>query len=250
MPKKDTSWGKVADWYNDLLSRSDTYQKEVILPNLIRLMDIKKGESVLDLACGQGFFSREFARNGAKVVGVDIGKELIDIARKASPEISFHVSPANSLKPIKNDSVDKISIVLALQNIEDLSGVFSECFRVLKSKGKLFFVLNHPSFRIPKYSRWEWDEKRGIQYRRLEEYISESRVSIEMNPGQKNSKSTISFHRPLQSYFKMLTKNGFVVTHLEEWVSHKESEKGPRQSAENRARNEFPMFLTIEAHKG
>jgi len=61
MNKKDTSWGKVADWYDELLEeKTGTYQTEVILPNILRLLDLKKGETILDLACGQGFFSREF----------------------------------------------------------------------------------------------------------------------------------------------------------------------------------------------
>ena len=67
-PKK-TSWGKVAEWYSDILEKEEgTYQKDLILPNLLRLTDIKKNETVLDLACGQGFFSREFIKLGAKVV--------------------------------------------------------------------------------------------------------------------------------------------------------------------------------------
>ena len=41
--KKQTSWGKVADWYDDVLNKERSYQKEVILPNLIRLLEIKKG---------------------------------------------------------------------------------------------------------------------------------------------------------------------------------------------------------------
>lgn len=30
---------------------------------------------------------------------------------------------------------------------------------------------------------------------------------------------------------------------FEEWHSHKQSQPGPRARAENRARNEFPLFL-------
>ena len=50
-------------------------------------------------------------------------------------------------------------------------------------------------------------------------------------------------------YFKQLQKAGFLVSRLEEWVSHKTSEAGPREAAENRARNEFPLFLFLEAVK-
>ena len=90
MNKKDTSWGKVADWYDELLEeKTGTYQTEVILPNILRLLDLKKGETILDLACGQGFFSREFSKLGANVIGVDLGKQLVEIAQKKSPEIAL-----------------------------------------------------------------------------------------------------------------------------------------------------------------
>lgn len=36
---------------------------------------------------------------------------------------------------------------------------------------------------------------------------------------------------------------------MEEWISHKKSEKGPRQSAEDTARREFSLFLMLEARK-
>ena len=83
--KPKTAWGKVADWYNDLLEKeAGSYQKTLILPNLLRLLAIKKNETILDLGCGQGFFSREFAKANAKVIGVDIAPELIAIAKKNS----------------------------------------------------------------------------------------------------------------------------------------------------------------------
>ena len=59
----------------------------------------------------------------------------------------------------------------------------------------------------------------------------------------------MSFHRPLQYYFKMLAKEGFVVRRLEEWISHKESMAGPKKIAEDNARKEIPLFMMIEAVK-
>jgi len=266
MKNKDnkTSWGKVAGWYSDLLEKEEgTYQKELILPNLVRLMDIKKGELVLDLACGQGFFSRELFKLGAKVTGVDISKELIGLAEKIGKEPSFakaiagkennkieyKVSPADDFGFIKEKSIDKIVIVLAIQNIENVSGVFKECQRVLKPSGKLFLVLNHPAFRIPKQSSWQWDEKTNDQYRRIDQYLSESKIDIQMHPGDKPEEKTISFHRPLQYYFKLLGKNGFAVDRLEEWNSNKKSQPGPRAKAEDKIRKEIPLFLYLEAIK-
>jgi len=246
---KPTSWGKVANWYNDLLEKDeDSYQKKLILPNLLRLLEIKKGETILDLACGQGFFTGEFAKLGAKVKGCDISPELINLA-KQDKSAEYYVCEANNLSFAGNQSVDKITIILSLQNIQDVQEVFAEVSRTLKPKGRLFMVLNHPAFRIPKQSSWGWDDAHKTQYRRLDEYLSESSEQIQMHPGDKPWEKTLSFHRPLQFYFKALNKNGFYISKLEEWVSHKISEQGPKKEAEDKARHEFPLFLFLEATK-
>jgi len=244
-----TSWGHVAQWYHSLLEeKDDTYQKAVILPNLLRLLAIKRGETILDLACGQGFFAREFFKRGAKVVGVDIAPELIKFAKKISPQaVNYRVASADRLNFLANQSVDKIVLILAIQNIENVKGVFEECSRVLKSDGRLFIVMNHPAFRIPQSSSWGWDEQSKIQYRRIDRYLSEAKVKIKMHPSDESSEYTLTFHRPLQFYFKLLAKAGFAVTRLEEWISHKQSQQGKRAAAENLARKEIPLFLFIEA---
>jgi ubiquinone/menaquinone biosynthesis C-methylase UbiE len=245
---KTTSWGKVADWYDNLVENENSYQSKLILPNLIRLLEIKKGETVVDLACGQGFFAGEFSKLGARVIGVDISPELINLA-KQDKSVEYHVSPAHKLDFLQNQSAEKVLIVLSLQNIENAQEVITEVSRVLKPKGRLFIVLNHPTFRIPKASAWGWDEGRKIQFRKLDSYISESSEQIQMHPGDKPWEKTISFHRPLQFYFKTLNKNGFFVSKLEEWNSHKVSEIGPKKAAEDKARKEFPLFLFLEATK-
>lgn len=255
---KETSWNVVADWYDELLEGSpDSFQAKVILPNLLRILNIKKGDlpgmKIIDIACGQGYFARAFAQAGAKVVGADISKEFIAVARNRSVENNdFYVAEADKLTFAKDGSFDIAVIVLALQNIENLAGVLSECSRVLKQKGRLIIVLNHPTFRIPQRSSWDWDPKRGKQYRRIDSYLKECKISIDMTPGEKDKskkKTTLSFHRPLQSYFKFLNKAGFAVAGLEEWVSHKKSQKGPRSVEEDRIRKEIPMFLMLEAKK-
>lgn len=244
-----TSWGKVANWYNNLLEKDeDSYQKKLILPNLIRLLEVKRGEVIVDLACGQGFFAREFSKLGAKVIGVDISSELIDIAQQ-DKSVEYHVSSADKLDFLQNESVDKVAVILSLQNIENASDVIKEASRVLKPNGKLFLVLNHPAFRIPKQSSWGWDDKLKIQYRRLDGYLGEAKEPIQMHPGDNPREKTISFHRPLQFYFKTLNKNGFAVSRLEEWVSHKTSEEGPKKAIEDRARREIPLFLFLGAIK-
>lgn len=243
---KSTSWEPVAGWYSGLLEGEGTYQKELIAPNLVRLMDIGPKDVVLDLACGPGLFVREFARMAGRVIGVDASPSLIAAAQAHAPKnVSLHTAQANAMPFIQAGSVDRAAIVLALQNMEKMQAVLDECARVLKPDGGLYIVLNHPAFRVPQASSWGWDEKEKIQYRRVDRYLSELKVSIAMHPGKRSGPVTLSFHRPLQAYFKALNKAGFAVTGMEEWNSHKESEPGPRAAAEDRARKEIPLFLCL-----
>lgn len=249
---RDTSWNKVASWYDELLTTdADSYQAKVIAPNLLRILDIKKDEYIYDLACGQGYFSNIFFKNGAKVVASDLSKKLIETATKNSPkEIKFYTSKADRAQFLKDKSIDTIVIILAIQNIENVTGVFAECSRILKDGGKVVLVINHPAFRVPQGSDWNFTD--GVQSRIVSKYLSESKISIDMTPGEKDIKKkikTISFHRSMQYYMKIFAKNSFAITRLEEWISHKKSQNGPRQNAEDTARKEIPLFMCIEIKK-
>ncbi len=250
--KTETSWGPVATWYDKHLEGDDTYHTKVILPSLLRIVGDAKGKDILDLACGQGFFSRALLEAGANVTGIDIGKELIasaeELQKGKAKKVHYFVTGADDLYMLKDKSMDMIVCVLALQNIENILGTMKEVSRVIRKGGKFIFVLNHPSFRNPRETSWGYDESAGIQYRRVDSYLSESKVKIDMTPGNaKEKKFTISFHRPLQLWSKLLHKHNLAITRMEEWESHRESEKGPRQNAENKARKEIPLFLAIEA---
>ena len=246
--KTATSWGAVTNWYKEHLEKDDTYHAQVITPNISRIVQGAKGMRILDIGCGEGYFTRLFATTGAYVEGADISPELVTTAKQQSPSITYHVAPADHLSFASREMFDVVTCVLALQNIERIETVFKECRRVLKPDGRVIFVINHPAYRIPKASSWGWDESLHIQYRRVNKYLSSSKEKIDMTPGKEEGKTyTYSFHRSLQDYSKALSSAGFAVQRLEEWISHKTSEKGPRARAEDVARKEFPLFLCIEA---
>ncbi len=254
MAKQKTSWGKVAQWYDSLLEDgADTYQQQLIKPNLMRLLNIKPGEQVLDIGCGQGFFSRLVAAAGAGVLGVDVAGELISLAKARAGENEKYLAlPAEKLSGLTDGRFDAVICVLALQNIKNLPAAVLEMARVLKPGGRALLVLNHPAFRVPTASAWEFDEAKQMQYRRVEKYMSEISQAVDMTQGVKDPKRktyTWSFHHPLQVYMKAFAKAGLVITRLEEWMSHKTSDKGPRKAAEDLARREIPLFLCLELKK-
>jgi ubiquinone/menaquinone biosynthesis C-methylase UbiE len=186
------------------------------------------------------------------VTGADIAPELIAKAQiyVSQTNVKYYVASADALSFAQDASYDALTCVLALQNMEKLEAVMKEVSRVLKPGGRGVFVLNHPAFRIPKKSAWGWDETTKTQYRRVDAYLSASREKMDMTPGKKGEHEyTYSFHRSLQDHMKAFAAAGLCITRMEEWISHRVSEKGPRQAGEDKARKEFPLFLALELRK-
>ncbi len=245
-----TDWNGVANWYGDYLRNDDTYQRKVVFPGVLELLQPSAGKKYLDIACGEGSFAFELARTvNVRVTGIDAAPRLITRAKQLKrSNLSFITGDAQTLDQLmKPHSFDGATCILALQNIEDYQAVIQAAARVLKPNSSLVFVINHPCFRAPRQSGWGFDDQRKLQYRRVDSYLSDNKVSILAHPGSDPSVATWSFHRPLTAYIQALTAAGFSVTNLEEWISHRQSRPGPRAKAENRARLEIPLFLAIRA---
>jgi len=144
---------------------------------------------------------------------------------------------------------------MALMNMEPLGAVVGGAAARLRPGGCFVAAILHPAFRIPGQTAWGWDERgEGVcQYRRVDSYLSAQRREIVMNPGEVSRGATPvvtwTFHRPLGEYVRALGAHGLRIEAMEEWVSPRESEPGPRAAAENLARREIPMFLGLRAVK-
>lgn len=237
-----TSWQGVSKWYNKIVGEEGHYyHQHVVIPGVIRLLQIKNGDSLVDLACGNGVLRRNI-KNNIEYLGVDISRNLIDEAKRMTREGKFMVADV-SKKIDYNGNFDFATIILALQNIKDFGGVIKNAANLLKKNGKLIIVLNHPCFRIPRQSSWEIDKNNKLEYRRINRYMSPLEVPIGVG-----GNITWSFHNPISAYFKELKENGFVIENLEEWTSDKTSMGGAKKM-EDRARVEFPLFMTLVAYR-
>lgn len=253
--KLDTSWQGVAKWYNESVGEKGLYfHQKIIFPKSLKLLGLTLESKILDLACGQGIFSKQIPE-GAEYLGLDLSEDLISFAKRnnSSPKIEFDTKDVSSNLDCDKNSFSHAICILALQNIEHFDSVIKNASNVLQDNGKFLIVLNHPYFRIPHQTSWEIDNASKIQYRRIDRYYSPLRIPINMNPGKssKNSSSqklTWSFHHSLEDYSESFRQNNFVIEKIEEWVSDKTSQ-GPAAKMENRAREEFPMFMAILLRK-
>lgn len=246
-----TDWGEVADWYDQLVGESGSeYHREVVIPGVLRMLALQPGDAAVDIACGQGVLCRILESRGVQAMGVDAAKELIHAARRRGPEtIHYHVGDARDLKFLPESSFSAAACVLAIQNINPISSVFTGVQRVLKPWGRFVVVMMHPCFRGPKESSWGWDEKTKVQYRRIDRYLLPRKTPIVTHPGKDPDAYTWTFHKPLEQYVRSMRNAGLLIDALEEWPSHKTSEPGPRAVTENTARKEIPMFLALRGVK-
>jgi len=246
-----TDWGGVADWYDQLVGEAGSeYHREVVLPGTLRLLALQPGQQAIDIACGQGVLCRLLHDRGIRVTGVDAAAELIRAAQaRGVDKLPYHVADARDLSALPAGRFDAAACILAIQNIHPIRPVFEGACRLLSPGGRFVLVMMHPCFRGAKETRWGWDEREKVQYRRVDRYLIPRKTPIVTHPGKDPGAYTWTFHRPIETYVKALRNAGLLVDAIEEWPSHKTSTSGPRAGAENVARKEIPMFLAIRAVK-
>lgn len=246
-----SSWEPVHQWYGKLVGdEGHYYHREVILPKLLSHWSLDDSSAVLDVACGQGVFARQLPKN-VRYTGVDISPSLIQEAKKQdkNPLHHYQTLDACSSFKLKDQPFTHALILLAFQNFPMPLVALKNIAGHLEKGGKLTIVLNHPCFRIPRQSSWGIDEPKKLQYRRVDRYMSTLKIPIEAHPGKKQpGEATLSFHYSLSQISAWIREAGFVIEEIEEWSSNKAS-TGAKAKMENRAREEFPLFMTLHCVK-
>jgi SAM-dependent methyltransferase len=114
------------------------------LEYLYHLLGDASGKTVLDYGCGAGENAVLAASHGARVVGVDISPELIELAEKRlaahnlAENAEFRVGSAHDL-PVEDESIDIVFGNAILHHL-DLKLASKEVFRVLKKGGRALFL--------------------------------------------------------------------------------------------------------------
>jgi ubiquinone/menaquinone biosynthesis C-methylase UbiE len=250
MRKQSSSWGKSSKWYGKLVgTEGHYYHQHVILPTLLKMISLNKQSTVLDVGCGQGIFERAIDEV-LEYWGIDVSGSLIAQAKNMAkhPHSRFSIDDACLSLRVPDHHFSHAVVILALQNMKDPHTVIANISRALTDSGELYFVLNHPCFRIPRQSGWEIDEQTKQQRRWITRYLTPMTIPVLMHPGQSHSESTVSFHHSLSDYMEILRANGFVITDIKELTSDKES-VGKASKMENRSRNDIPLFMILKAQK-
>lgn len=73
---------------------------------VLGLLNLKKGDRVIDLGCGNGSLTQKLADMGADVLGIDASAEMIVLAKKTHPNLPFE--RADALEFSANPPVDAV----------------------------------------------------------------------------------------------------------------------------------------------
>jgi demethylmenaquinone methyltransferase / 2-methoxy-6-polyprenyl-1,4-benzoquinol methylase len=101
-----------------------------------RAAGLADGQSAVDVACGTGALTRELAASapGARVLGVDFSWEMV--RRAAGPRPDYLAGDALRL-PLRDSSVDVVTIAFGLRNLPEPGRGLLEFRRVLRPGGRL-----------------------------------------------------------------------------------------------------------------
>jgi 2-polyprenyl-6-hydroxyphenyl methylase / 3-demethylubiquinone-9 3-methyltransferase len=104
---------------------------------------IERGHTrLLDVGCGGGVLSEEFARAGLAVTGIDPAPESVEAARvhasQAGLDIAYQIGNGEQL-PFPNESFDCVACCDVLEHVDDVGRVIGEIARVLRPEGLFFY---------------------------------------------------------------------------------------------------------------
>ena len=70
------------DFYHILYKHRDAKEAQLFMTNLVSFLELKKGNKILDLACGKGRYSVFLNSLGYDVIGADLSQNSIDFAKQ------------------------------------------------------------------------------------------------------------------------------------------------------------------------
>ena len=209
----------AARWAEGVSKGQDIVRTLYTLPAFLDFMPAIEGLRVLDLGCGEGTNTREFARRGARVTGIDLAEALI--ARAEAKEvreplgISYLVGSYCDMASIPAESFDVALSTMALMDGLDLAGAFSETHRVLVPGGGLSFSILHPCFLTRGFS-WIKTKNSRFDGLRVADYFDDTPFIEPWGSPSSPSFKVPRFPRTLSDYLNGLCQAGFRIEAIHE----------------------------------
>jgi SAM-dependent methyltransferase len=140
------------------------YYDQLVVDFCASVMDLKKDGEILDIACGSGDQSIEFAKRGFRVTAFDISETLIRAARESAKNnrvtVDFSVGDMRTMSFTQQfTAAVMLSHSFGFFNHEENLSVLKDTFASLKKGGRLLLDLMNP-YHLPRFHK-TWTELEG-----------------------------------------------------------------------------------------
>jgi len=222
-------WNDNAGFWDERMGEGNDFVETLIWPATTRLLGLKPGEHILDIACGNGLSSRRLAKMGAKVTAFDFAAEMIEMARKRTvepagqePQIDYRVLDATdetALLALGVGQFDAAICNMALFDMAEIKPLLHALTYLLHPGGRFVFSVLHPCFNSSRMAHTaEVDYDNGditTTYAvKVSGYLTPTVEYAQAIFGQ--PRKQLVFHRPLQVLLGAGFEAGFVLDGLEE----------------------------------
>jgi len=149
-----SQWDQKAEFWDALHGdKGNRFHQELISPVVERLLSLRAGERVLDIACGTGVMARRMAALGGWVTAVDFSPALIERAKSRTQTfgepVQYLVLDATNEEALAGLGEGKFSAVvstMALMDMPVIAPLFRAVRRLLEHNGRFVFASAHPAF--------------------------------------------------------------------------------------------------------
>jgi SAM-dependent methyltransferase len=220
------AWETNADFWDQRMGEGNDFVNILEWPAIERLLELKTGERILDIACGNGLTSRRLAAMGAQVTAFDFSANMIDYAKKRSngavSSLRFQVIDATdeaALLTLGEGTFDAALCNMALFDMAEIDPLLRSLTRILRPGGRFVFSIVHPCFNNSTMAHMaELVDRDGdlvTTYSvKIWGYITPTVLLGAAIAGQPEPQPY--FHRPLQDLLGACFRVGFVLDGLEE----------------------------------
>jgi SAM-dependent methyltransferase len=219
-------WNANAQWWDGRIGDGNDFQIVLIEPAVHRLLDARRGEHILEIACGAGRLSRQLAQRGASVLAVDQSERFLECARRrteAGAGIDYRNVDATdrpALLALGEGRFDKAVANMALMDMPRIEPLMGALFQLLKPGGCFVFSVCHPVFQAAVTARFaecrDGDDGRA-------EHCNGIKVCQYLTPQARKGEGIVGqpeaqyyFHRPLRVLLGAAFGAGFVMNAVDE----------------------------------
>ncbi len=215
-------WDYNADaWDHAQRSGLDHYRTDLHGPALIDLAGDVAGQRLLDLGCGEGYFSRDMAGGGADVTGVDLSPNQLAHARAREADnplgIEYREMNASDLpEQFGKESFDVVTACMSLMDMPEPDKAIDAVAKVLRTGGRFVFSITHPCFQTP-YREWHRDADGNKIALKVADYFKSGPIELNfVAVSHLYDMKTTQYHATLTEWFRWIRAAGLTLHNIDE----------------------------------